>query len=171
MRTCLAVCLDEQNKLQPFTTPLHQLEEIFKLSIPISTILFIVIIGRFQLISLLQENDDALHPSLCSSNTSLHLGGLIYWSKGLRFGGLQLSIDKKKYQIYQQRHFHYITLLVQQRLISFKNILFGTHHKITSNKWSSIYQQRSILESYYIQPWQPPCTIKSWHPHTYSKSW
>ena len=97
MRTCLAVCLDEQNKLQPFTTPLHQLEEIFKLSIPISTILFIVIIGRFQLISLLQENDDALHPSLCSSSTSLHLGGLIYWSKGLRFGGLQLSIDKKKY--------------------------------------------------------------------------
>lgn len=51
--------------------------------------------------------------------------------------------------------FQYITLSVQQRPIHFKNILIGIHHKITSNKWSSIYQQRYILEYYYIQPWQP----------------
>ena len=84
----------------------------------------------------------------------LHTQGLDLLIQRIPFMGDTIGYWSKKYQIYQQRHFHYITLLVQQRPISFMNILFDIHHKITSNKWSSVYQQRYILESHYIKLWQ-----------------
>ena len=64
--------------------------------------------------------------------------GLVSLIQRFHFRGLQFGNDKKVSTI-SMKQFHYITLSIQQQPIPFKNIIIGIHHKITSNKWSSIY--------------------------------